>query len=250
MAPDKKITQTTNFIPKIALGVAAHPDDLDFSAAGSVATWTAAGATVYYLVLTNGNKGSADLAADPKGLVEIRRREQREAARILGVKEVFFCDYEDGGLTVSMEVKRDIARIIRQVRPDTVFTMDPTMVYAPEKGFINHPDHRAAGQATLDAVYPLARDHLSFPELYIDEKLEPHKVSTVLLTNFSMDCDQHTCVIDITDTIDIKLQALAAHPSQIGDMDGTLQRIRNMAAERGTDCGAKYAEGFVRINVG
>src|SRR4051812_38526204 len=128
MAPGQKHAQTSDFTPKIALGVAAHPDDLDFGAAGSVAAWTAAGAEVYYLVLTNGNKGSADLATDPDSLVAIRRKEQQEAARILGVKKVYFCDYEDGELAVTMDVKRDIARVIRQVRPDTVFTMDPTMV--------------------------------------------------------------------------------------------------------------------------
>jgi LmbE family N-acetylglucosaminyl deacetylase len=238
-----------SFVPKIALGVAAHPDDLDFSAAGSVAAWTAAGAAVYYLVLTNGNKGTEDREIVPDDLVELRRQEQRDAARILGVTDVFFHDYEDGELMVTMEVKRDIARIIRQVRPDTVFTMDPGMLYSASTGFINHPDHRAAGQATLDAVFPLARDHLSLPELYLSEKLEPHKVSTVLLTRFSRDRDTDDFYVDISGVIDKKLSALAAHASQIPDMAGTQEFIRKRAAEAGEAAGCDYAEGFIRIDV-
>jgi LmbE family N-acetylglucosaminyl deacetylase len=232
-------------VPKIALGVAAHPDDLDFSAAGTVACWTAQGTEVYYLILTNGNKGSADLSADPDALTEIRREEQREAARILGVRDVFFCDYDDGCLSVSMDVKRDIARVIRKIRPDTVITMDPAMLYDVERGFINHPDHRSAGQATLDAVYPLARDHLSFPELYYDEGLEPHNVSTVLLTNFQ----NHNCYIDISATFDKKLQALAAHSSQIPSLASLEDMMRDFAHRTGQKYGVEYAEAYLRVQV-
>lgn len=232
-------------VPKIALGIAAHPDDLDFSAAGTVASWVKQGATVYYLILTNGNKGSSDLSADPAALAAVRREEQREAARVLGVKDVFFCDYNDGELTVSMDVKRDIARIIRKVRPDTVVTMDPAMLYDTERGFINHPDHRAAGQAALDAVYPLARDHLSFPELYNDEALEPHCVSTVLLTNFN----NQNCYVDISETFDLKMKALAAHSSQISDLNGVQELMRGFAQKTGSSVGLAYAEAFLRIEI-
>lgn len=232
-------------VPKVVLGVAAHPDDLDFGSAGTVASWAAEGAEVYYLILTNGNKGSADLHADPKALMETRRAEQREAARILGVRDVFFCDYEDGCLTCDMDVKRDIVRVIRKVRPDAVICMDPTMVYDVERGFINHPDHRAAGQAALDAVYPLARDHLSLPELYTDEGLAPHNVSTVYMVNFQ---NQNT-FIDITDTFDRKMQALAAHDSQIPDFKRAENLMRDIAEAIGEKCGAKFAEGFLRIDV-
>jgi LmbE family N-acetylglucosaminyl deacetylase len=232
-------------IPKTVLGIGAHPDDMDFLAAGTVAAWVAAGAKAYYLVLTNGNKGSADLSADPQDLTDMRRKEQREAAKILGVSEVFFCDYDDGELQCSMDVKKDIVRIIRTVRPDTVITMDPTLIYDVELGHINHPDHRAAGQAALDAVFPLARDHLSLPELYKDEGLEPHKVSTVYLTRY----DTRNCYIDITQTMDTKIQALAAHGSQYEDLPAFEARLRAMAAKLGFDAGVRYAEGFIRLDV-
>lgn len=232
-------------VPKVVLGVAAHPDDLDFGSAGTIAAWAHKGAEIYYLVLTNGNKGSADLNADPNALMEERRDEQRDAAQLLGVKDVFFCDYEDGELTVSLDVKRDIARVIRQVRPEAVITMDPSMLYDTSRGFINHPDHRAAGQSTLDAVYPLARDHLSLPELYKDEGLLPHNVSTVYLTNFQ----NQNCFIDITDTFDKKIAALAAHASQIPDLDRTTELMRSVASTVGEKCGAKLAEGFLRIDI-
>jgi LmbE family N-acetylglucosaminyl deacetylase len=246
MADEKTPSQS---VPKVALGVAAHPDDLDFSAAGSVAAWTAAGAAVYYVVLTNGNKGSEDRTVVPDDLVALRRQEQRDAARILGVKDIFFFDHEDGELMATMDVKRDIARVIRQVRPDTVFTMDPGMLYSAQTGFINHPDHRAAGQAALDAVFPLARDHLSLPELYLSEKLEPHKVSVVLLTRFSKDCGEASYHVDISDTIQQKMDALAAHASQIADIGKTQDYIREVAAQEGTTAGCKYAECFIRIEV-
>lgn len=232
-------------IPKVVLGIAAHPDDLDFGAAGSFASWASQGAKVYYLILTNGNKGSADLDAEPAALTELRRQEQREAARIVGAADVYFCDYEDGMLVVSMDVKRDIARVIRQVRPDTVVTMDPSMLYDTGRGFINHPDHRATGQAALDAVYPLARDHLSFPELYKVEGLQPHNVETVLLTNFS----NQNYYVDITDSIDKKMQALCAHDSQIPDPYTTQKLLRDIAALSGEKAGCQYAEGFIRLDV-
>lgn len=170
--------------PKSVLAVAAHPDDLEFGFAGSAAKWASEGASVYYLILTNGNKGSEDRSLTSDQLRDIRRDEQRAAAKILGVKQVFFCDYEDGLLEVTPEVKRDVARIIRQTKPEVVYCMDPTMVYALNGFGINHSDHRAGGQATLDAVFPLARDHLSFPELLTEEKLEPWKVKTILMANF------------------------------------------------------------------
>ncbi len=232
-------------VPRIVLGVAAHPDDLDFSSAGTVATWAAAGAEVYYLVLTNGNKGSADRTADPAALTELRRQEQRDAAAILGVKDVFFCDYEDGALEVTMDVKRDIARIIRQVRPEVVITFDPCMLYNADMGFINHPDHRAAGQATLDAVYPLARDHLSFPELYRDEGLEPHNVSAVLLANFT----NQNYHVNITECFDTKIAAIMAHTSQVADPEAMKNMMRTMASRIGASAGVSLAEGFMRIDI-
>lgn len=233
------------FVPKVILGVAAHPDDLCVTASGAIAAWTAQGARAYYLILTNGSKGSDDLQADPRALAQTRREEQREAAKLVGVSEVFFCDYEDGELLASMEVKKDICRIIRKIQPDTVVTMDPTIIYDAETGMINHPDHRAAGQATLDAVYPLARDHLSFPDLYSIEKLEPHKVKTLLLSNFK----EPNCSIDITHSIDNKLAAISAHKSQFKNMDRMHNFVRIMAEQAGSAHGYAFAEPFVRLDI-
>lgn len=233
------------YIPQIALGIAAHPDDLDFGMSGTMALWASRGTRVYYLILTNGNKGCTDDAIDPKELTLIRRREQRAAAKILGVKDVFFYDYEDGMLQVTPELKCDIVRVIRNIKPDVVLTIDPSLLYYAKRGFINHPDHRAAGQATLDAVYPLARDCLSFPELVHQEELPPHKVKTVLLLNFATQ-NYH---VDISDFIDQKMAALGAHASQMPSMSATQAMMREMAAEAGAQIGVKYAESFIRIDI-
>jgi LmbE family N-acetylglucosaminyl deacetylase len=219
--------------PKVVLGVAAHPDDLEFAAAGSMAKFIAEGATGYYLVLTNANKGTSDRNVQPDQLRDIRRQEQQEA-----------CDYDDGALECSMDLKRDIARVIRRVKPEVVIAMDPTMVYDTNRGLINHPDHRAAGQATLDAVYPLARDHLSFPEL-LQEGFEPHNTATVLLSHFG----QENYFVDISPHMETKLQALRAHASQLPDPDGACELVKSWASANSSKVGAAYAEGFVRIDL-
>jgi LmbE family N-acetylglucosaminyl deacetylase len=231
--------------PSVALGVAAHPDDLEYGISGTVAKWVKQGTKVYYLILTNGNKGSSDRTHTPDQLRDIRRQEQREAAKTLGVEEVFFCDYDDGMLSVSPEVKKDIVRVIRRVKPDVVLTMDPTVVYSLARGFINHTDHRAAGQSTIDAVFPLARDHLSFPDLLEKEGLEPHKVSTLLLTNF----DRHNYLVDITEVLDTKMKALSCHASQIADIAGVEKWVRLMASRIGEAGGLLAAEGFIRLDI-
>ncbi|MEI7683150.1 MAG: PIG-L deacetylase family protein [Candidatus Saccharibacteria bacterium] len=228
--------------PSVILGVAAHPDDLDFGMAGSVAKWVKSGAKAYYLILTNGNKGTHDRSLSQDQLRDLRRDEQRAAAKILGVTEVFFCDYNDGELENSLEVKECVALRIREVKPDVVLTMDPTMVYSSRRGFINHPDHRAAGQACLDAVYPLARDHLSFPD-HAKNGLEPFEVGTVLLVNF----ETSNYYVDISKEFEIKTRALRAHKTQVGPAAITM--IRTWAAEAGEKAGCKFAESFVRVDV-
>ena len=223
--------------------MAAHPDDIEFSASGTVAKFISEGAEVYYYILTNANKGSADRSLSPDQVRDMRRGEQHEACRILGVKDVFFGEYEDGLLEVTPQLKCDIVRAIRQVKPHVVITMDPTEVYSVGIGIVNHTDHRAAGQATLDAVYPLARDYFSFRDLCDVEKLEPHKVKTVLMTNFG----KQNYYIDISPQLETKLQALAAHKSQVGD--AAFEHVRRMAAEAGRHVGAEYAEGFMRLDI-
>lgn len=237
------MTAFEQYTPKVVLAVGAHADDIDFGASGSIAKWCKDGAEVYYLVITDGSKGTADKNLTPEQLAQKRQQEQRDAVKALCAKDVFFFGYEDGALEVTMDLKRNIVGLIRQLKPDTVVVMDPTMVYVAEHNFINHPDHRAAGQATLDAVYPLARDHLSFPE-QCQEGLEPHKVAHLLLINL----EKQNYFVDITDTIELKLDGLMRHVSQIADQEGVSNRMREQAAILGRKTGTQYAEGFVRID--
>ncbi len=230
--------------PKIVLGIAAHPDDLDFGASGTMAWFANHGAAVHYLILTDGSKGSDDPNVSSAELVKIREAEQRAAVKAIGGKSVSFLGYPDGMLEVTMELKKDIVKAIRTIKPDVVVTMDPSMLYSAKRGFINHPDHRAAGQAALDAVFPLARDHLSFPELFTAGFL-PHKTKTVLLTNF----EQGNFYVDITATFDYKLAALEAHASQVADIISTGKFIKDMARLAGEIAGCELAESFVRIDV-
>jgi LmbE family N-acetylglucosaminyl deacetylase len=230
--------------PKIVLGIAAHPDDLDFGASGTLAAFAADGADVHYLILTDGSRGSADPKADPMELTKIRQAEQQAAVKAINGSSAQFLDYPDGGLLVSLDLKKDIVKVIRTLTPDVVITMDPSVLYSADRGFINHPDHRAAGQAALDAVFPLARDHLSFPELFA-AGLQPHNVKTVLLINFN----DANFTVDISNTIDKKLAALKAHTSQIPDIAGVSSWITEMASSVGKAAGYDYAESFIRIDV-
>lgn len=231
--------------PKRILAIGAHPDDIDFGASASLALWAKQGAEVFYLVITDGSKGTSDHDISSEELVKMRRYEQRAAVKALGAKDVHFLNYPDGELEVNRDLKRDIVRAIRETKPDTVVTMDPTLVYSSKLGFINHPDHRAAGQATLDAVYPLARDHLEFPEL-LEEGLKPHKALHILLINL----DNHNFLVDVSETFDLKLAALSKHASQISDINATFDTLRHWSSELGGKAGCLYAEGFVRIDLG
>lgn len=229
---------------KVVLGIGAHPDDLDGMAGGTIAKLTASGATVYYLILTGGGQGSPDRSVNAGDLIRRRQEEQREAARRLGVADVFFADYPDGGLRVDDDVRCDIVKCIRELCPDLVITLDPTVVYDLDREVINHPDHRAAGQAALDAVYPFARDCLSYPDL-LAEGYEPHNVSTVMLVNFT----SPNYMVDISSTIDSKNHALAAHQSQGFGDPGIQALVRDIAAKAGKKAGCKYAEAFVCFDV-
>jgi len=229
--------------PKIILGIAAHPDDLDVGAGGTIAEFIRRGAIVHYLVLTDGSKGSEDPAMTSEKLIAIRRAEQQKALEVVGGTSVTFLDYPDGALEITMALKKDIVKVIRTLKPDVVITMDPTVVYSSKAGIINHPDHRAAGQATLDAIFPLARDRLTFPEL-LEEGLEPHKVANALLINF----DTSNYSVDITDTFELKVAAIKAHTSQFGDLEDSTW-LRDMALRQGQRAGYSLAESFVRIDI-
>jgi len=229
--------------PKIVLGVAAHPDDLDVGAGGTLAAFAQRGAAIHYLILTDGGKGSDDPTMTLEHLIQIRHDEQKAALEIVGGKTITFLDYPDGELEVTMSLKKQIVQSIRTIKPDVVITMDPTVIYSAERGSINHPDHRAAGQATLDAVFPLARDRLTFPEL-ASGGYEPHKTPTILLVNFN----ESNFSIDITETFETKIAALNAHTSQFGDTTD-LTWVHTMAKDEGEKSGHALAESFVRIDI-
>lgn len=223
------------------LGIAAHPDDLEFGASGTFAKWVKEGASCYYLICTDGSKGSEDPKMTEVRLAKIRQTEQKEAAKILGLKGVFFLKYKDTELIPDLRLKKEIVRFIRKLQPDMVVTSDPTQIYY-KSGFINHTDHRAVGEATIDAVYPMARDRLTFKELE-KEGLKPHKVRTLYLVNF----EGHNEVIDISKTISIKLKALACHRSQISQK--SLEMIKRMNHMLGKEKGYGFAECFIKLNL-
>lgn len=221
----------------VALVCFAHPDDAEFMCAGTVARWAREGVRVIYVVLTDGSKGTDDPAISPAALVAQRVQEQREAARLLGVAEVLFLGYEDGRLQDTEEVRRALTRLIRQYRPERVIAPDPTARWFGQH-YINHPDHVAAGNATVAAVSLYARNRLSFPGL-LAEGLEPHKVRELYLAATTAP-DRW---VDITDTLDLKIAALRAHRSQLGDWDPA-DEVRRWAAEEGRRGGVPYAEAF------
>ena len=230
--------------PKSVLAVFAHPDDMDFSSSGTIAKWAKRGAAITYLVCTDGSKGSDDPKMTSRKLSLIRKKEQRMAAKILGVKDVIFLRHVDGELVVNKKLKEDIARVIRQKKPDLVITLDPTFLYSVKRGFINHSDHRAAGQAAIDAVFPLARDRLNFP--YHEKRgLASHKVKTLLLVAM----EDPTHCEDITGSFETKLKTLKAHVSQVMPDAVFEKRIRDRSRMLGKKAGFRYAEGFKRIEL-
>jgi LmbE family N-acetylglucosaminyl deacetylase len=221
--------------------VAAHPDDPEFLAGGTIARLALEGREITYVIVTNGNKGSSDRGVTSEQLAPVRAEEQRRAARVLGVKRVEFLGYEDGEVADTRDLRRDITRQIRRSRPDLIITLNPQRTYTNFPGW--HRDHRTTGRVVLDCVYPLARDHLSFPELLPEH--EPHNVREVYVIQW----EQPRLVIDITDTMDLKLKAIRCHASQVGDFKMVETRMRNRAAALGKDKGYACAEGFDHIVV-
>ncbi|MBI4497125.1 MAG: PIG-L family deacetylase [Chloroflexi bacterium] len=216
------------------LVVTAHPDDSEFMCGGSVATWVAEGREVFYVISTNGNKGSNDPEMTSDRLVIIREQEQREAARVLGVKEVVFLGYGDGELEDTKEYRGQIVKMIRTFQPDRVVTMDPYRRY------FQHRDHRTVGLVTLDACYPYARDYLHYPE-HLQEGLQPHKVAEVFIGG-SEDAD---VFVDISETFERKIDALRCHVSQIGNgtREEFVERIKGVFSR----FGSHTVEAFKRV---
>jgi LmbE family N-acetylglucosaminyl deacetylase len=219
--------------------VTAHPDDSEFGAGGTVAKLVREGKRVVYCILTNGNKGSGDRTMTPERLVAIREEEQRGAAGVLGVDQVDFLGFADGELEDTYASRRAVCAAIRRHQPDLIITMNP---HRTKNLYASHRDHRIAAGIVLDVVYPLARDHMAFPEL-LAEGLEPHKVKEVHL----MAWESPELVVDITDTIDLKIKALTCHVSQIKDVAGMEARVRERNAALGKPTGVAYAETFDRI---
>jgi len=225
------------------LVVLAHPDDPEFFCGGTIARWAASGRDITYCLLTRGDKGSDDDSLSTQELAEIREVEQRAAAKTLGVHEVMFLKELDGYVLPTLDLRRDIVRVIRQVKPQVVITCDPTNFF-PSNYYINHADHRAAGQATLDAVYPAARSALYFPELSNEEGLQPHKVREVYIAGA-----QHPNItVDITDFFSQKVAALTEHRSQIKDITALEERMRSrMLDPESPPDDPRYIERFRRI---
>jgi len=220
--------------------ITAHPDDSEFTVAGTVARWVREGWQVIYVICTDGSRGSNDPAMPPERIKAIRQVEQNEAASILGVREVIFLNYEDGTLQPTLELRRDLTRLIRRYRPDIVICSDPTR-YFHRNLYVNHPDHRAAGEAALYAIFPSAGTRFIFSEL-LEEGLEPHKVQEIYLSG-TLEPDTW---VDITDTVELKVAALQAHRSQV-DPQYAATRTREWNGELGRKYGVPFAEEFRRI---
>jgi LmbE family N-acetylglucosaminyl deacetylase len=227
--------------PKRALIISAHPDDIEFVVAGTAAKWVQAGADVQYVVATSGDAGSHQPGITREELACIREQEQRTAAQVAGVDQVVFLGYPDGEVEPTMALRRDLVREIRRFKPDTVVCYDPTRLFVEDR-YINHPDHRAVGQAALDAVAPAAAMPLVFEELR-EEGLEPHRVKQVLVASTM----EPNTWIDITDTIDLKIEALRQHASQFPDGWDPEKMLREWASENGKEVGFPYAEAYRRF---
>ena len=228
--------------PIRVLVIAAHPDDPEFACGGTSARWAAEGMEIYYLVCTRGDKGSSDPEMSSDRLVQIRQAEQRAAAEVIGAKEVNFLNFTDGELAPTYEFREAIVREIRRVRPEWVMTHDPTSVYTA--GSLNHPDHRAVGTATLDSVYPTARDRLNYPE-HEQSGLLPHKVKEVYLWG----APNPNVWIDISSSFETKIESLRCHVSQVGKAEQLPDRLRERAQKVGEPQGIPVAEAFFKVTM-
>lgn len=229
------------------LVVVAHPDDCDFGCAATTALWTSQGREVSYCIVTDGEAGGFDRSVSRSDVARLRRREQTAAAEVVGVEDITFLGYPDGRLQCSIELRRDLSRVIRQKQPQRVVCQSPERNYA--RIFASHPDHLAAGEAALCAVYPDSRNPFAHMELLEHEDLEPHTVGEV----YMMAAMQGDVVIDVTDTIDRKLEALRCHASQYEDWTSLEERVRGwsraIAEQHGLGEGHS-AEGFLRVPTG
>lgn len=230
----------SEYLPKKAMSIHAHPDDQEFTVAGTLAKWSAAGCEVISVVITSGDAGSNDPLHDASykpSLARLREGEQNAANEIIGVKQTIYMHYPDGELEPTLSLRKELTKLIRTLKPDVVVTGDPQAVFYGN-GYINHPDHRAAAQAATYAVFPSAGSRLLFAEL-LKEGFEPHNVKRLYLHG----PEKPDTWVDITATIDTKIAALKKHASQLGDWDPE-KMIREWAAEEGKEKGLNYAESY------
>lgn len=223
------------YVPKSAMGIYAHPDDAEFTVAGTIARWAAAGCEVTLVNLTSGNAGTHDTRYTRETLAKTREKEARASARVLGIRNTVFLGHDDCELVPTLELRRELVREIRRHRPEVVLCGDPQALFF-EHRYINHPDHRAAGQAALDAAFPCSEMELLWPE-----EGEPHVVRAVYVSS----TPTPNTVIDITETIDVKIAALREHRSQLGERDYS-DRIREWGMREAARMpgAARYAESF------
>lgn len=231
--------------PQRILVILAHPDDPEFFCGATLAKWVLAGHHVIYCLLTCGDKGTKDRKLSTADLCSIRQKEQLAAANVIGARSVKFLNYEDGYLVPDLKLRRDVTRMIRLEQPDVLVTCDPQYFITPSDR-LNHPDHRAAGQVVLDAVFPAARDHLYFIELWRDESLEPHIVREVWVSL----TDRPNVTLDVTAFWDTKIRALCEHKSQIGDPEKFIGRMRNAHTHDSTVEQPRYEEKFRKLILG
>jgi LmbE family N-acetylglucosaminyl deacetylase len=232
---------------KRAMVVTAHPDDAEYGCSATVAKWCRLGWDVIYVLCTDGSKGSEDREISSEELIKLRAEEQREAGKILGLKDVVFLGYPDGYLEPTLEVRKDISREIRRWKPDVLIASNPTRDLSSSE-YLGHPDHFAAGEATLSAVFPSARDHLTFPELVNDEGLEPHKVREVWVMSFGLDANFWNPLEE--QDVDTSIAALAKHASQVGNPEESAKWMKQRRADLGKRISADYAESFRKFTLG
>lgn len=228
---------STFFIPESAMAIVAHPDDIEFSCAGTLARWVKAGARISYVLCTSGEVGIAQAEMTKARAAEIREEEQKAAAQVIGAHEVIFLREPDGMLEATLDLRRRLVREIRRFRPEVVICGDPTIVWVGDD-YINHPDHRAAATAALDAIFPAAGQPNLFEEL-AEEGFQAFKPRKVYVTGWN----QNDLFVNIGETIDLKISALRAHKSQMQDWDPE-PRIKEWAALRAQGKEMDYAEGF------
>ncbi len=215
--------------------VTPHPDDAESRMAGTVARWVREGKEIVYVVCTNGDKGTSDPSVRPEDLAALREQEQLAAADVLGVKEVVFLGYPDQSLEEGGQFRKDIVRLIRQYRPDTVVTVDPY------RGRLDHRDHRITARVVMDAVYPFASSPGSYPDL-LEQGLLPHRVKEMLFCGTA----DPNYYVDVTDTFEIKVAALRCHKSQVGDRPEFSKMMRERAKMTAEGKDYELAEGFHR----